>query len=192
MIYLFAVMIHIFPPSGYVPFSESMSGNLLSVAMPTFIMGTQGAGLLCRFVRSSLLEVLGQDYIRTAYAKGLHRTGVILRHAVKPAMIPVVTIAGLAWGYVVAGSFHRGVHVRHPGPGAHGRKRDLRKRFPGHPGYPGHGCAQYPDREPHGRSPVRIHRPEGEDATMKPDRDSSTGMTCLLRLRPPHKLYSVP
>ncbi|MDM7935756.1 MAG: ABC transporter permease, partial [Methanothrix sp.] len=62
MIYLFAVVTHIFPPSGYVPFSEGMAGNLLSVAMPSFIMGTQGAGLLSRYVRSSLLEVLGQDY----------------------------------------------------------------------------------------------------------------------------------
>jgi peptide/nickel transport system permease protein len=105
LIYLFSVLVHVFPPSGYVPFSEDPWGNLLSVAMPTFIMGTHGAGLLSRFVRSSLLEVLGQDYIRTARAKGLREKAVILTHAVRPAMIPVVTITGLAWGYVVAGSF---------------------------------------------------------------------------------------
>lgn len=105
MIYLLAVMVHVFPPSGYVPFSESVSGNLLSIAMPTFIMGTHGAGLLSRYIRSSLLEVLGQDFIRTAHAKGLGERAVILRHAMKPALIPVVTVFGLAWSYVVAGSF---------------------------------------------------------------------------------------
>jgi len=105
MIYLFAVVVHIFPPSGYVPFSENPWMNLLSVAMPTFILGTHSAGLISRYVRSSLLEVLGQDYIRTARAKGLTETAVLLRHAVKPALIPVITVIGLDWGYVVAGSF---------------------------------------------------------------------------------------
>ncbi len=105
MIYLFAVVIHLFPPSGYVPFSENPWGNLLSVAMPTFILGTHSAGLISRYVRSSLLEVLGQDYIRTAYAKGLGERAVLVRHALKPALIPVVTVIGMEWGYVVAGSF---------------------------------------------------------------------------------------
>lgn len=105
MIYLFAVFTHIFPPSGYVPFSEDAGKNLLSVAMPTFILGTHSAGLISRYVRSSLLEVLGQDYIRTAHAKGLRDTAVLIRHAIKPAMIPVVTVLGIEFGYVVAGSF---------------------------------------------------------------------------------------
>lgn len=105
MIYLFAVVTHIFPPSGYVPFSENAWKNLLSVAMPTFILGTHSAGLISRYVRSSLLEVLGQDYIRTAYAKGLRERAVLVRHAIKPSLIPVVTVLGLEWGYMVAGSF---------------------------------------------------------------------------------------
>jgi peptide/nickel transport system permease protein len=105
MIYLFAVVTHIFPPSGCVPFSENAWKNLLSVAMPTFILGTHSAGLISRYVRSSLLEVLGQDYIRTAYAKGLRERAVLLRHAVKPALIPVVTVLGLEWGYMIAGAF---------------------------------------------------------------------------------------
>ncbi len=129
-IYLFAVVFRIFPPSGYVPFSESMSGNLLSVAMPTFIMGTQGAGLLCRFVRSSLLEVMNQDYIRTAYAKGLRRAGVIFKHALKPAMIPVVTVAGLTWGYVVAGAFLVEYMFAIPGLGRMGVNAIFAKDFP--------------------------------------------------------------
>jgi peptide/nickel transport system permease protein len=130
MIYLFAVITHIFPPSGYVPFSESAWGNLLSVAMPTFIMGTQGAGLLSRYVRSSLLEILGQDYIRTAYAKGLREKAVLLRHAMKPAMIPVVTVIGLTWGYVVAGSFIVEYMFAIPGLGRMGVNAIFSKDFP--------------------------------------------------------------
>ena len=105
LIYLFAVVFPIFPPSGYVPFFEDPLKNLLSVALPTFIMGTQSAGALARYVRSSLLEVLGQDYIRTARAKGFRQKAVIIRHAAKPAMIPIVTIIGISWGYLVAGAF---------------------------------------------------------------------------------------
>lgn len=73
LIYLLAVIFPIFPPSGYVPFFEDPVSNLLHVALPTFIMGTQSAGGLARYVRSSLLEVLGQDYIRTARAKGFRK-----------------------------------------------------------------------------------------------------------------------
>jgi peptide/nickel transport system permease protein len=130
MIYLFAVLTHLLPPSGFVPFSESVWGNLMSVAMPTFIMGTQGAGLLSRYVRSSLLEVLGQDYIRTAYAKGLREKAVLLRHAMKPAMIPVVTVVGLAWGYVVAGSFIVEYMFAIPGLGRMGVNAIFSKDFP--------------------------------------------------------------
>lgn len=130
MIYLFAVLTHIFPPSGYVPLSESVTGNLLSVAMPTFVMGTHGAGLFSRYVRSSLLEVLGQDFIRTAYAKGLPRKTVILTHAMKPAMIPVVTVVGLTWGYVVAGAFIVEYMFAIPGLGRMGVNAIFANDFP--------------------------------------------------------------
>lgn len=130
LIYLFAVILHILPPSGYVPFSESPWGNLLSIAMPTFVMGTHGAGLFARFVRSSLLEVLGQDYIRTAYAKGLSRAAVVMRHAVKPSLIPVTTVVGLAWGYVVAGSFIVEYMFAIPGLGRMGVNAIFANDFP--------------------------------------------------------------
>lgn len=104
-IYVFAVWLGWFPPSGYVAFFENPWLNLQSIAMPTFVMGTASAGLLARYVRSSLLEVLGQDFIRTARAKGLRERMVIIKHAARPAMIPVATIIGLSWGHMVAGSF---------------------------------------------------------------------------------------
>lgn len=105
LIYLFSVHFQIFPPSGYVPFSENSMENVLCMIMPTFVLGTHSAGMYMRYVRSSLLEVLGQDYIRTARAKGLKEMAVIMRHAAKPAMIPVVTVIGIDWGYVISGSF---------------------------------------------------------------------------------------
>jgi peptide/nickel transport system permease protein len=105
LIYLFGVVAAILPPSGYVPFAEDPLGNLKSVLLPTFVLGTHAAGLLARYVRSSLLETLGQDYIRTARAKGLSERTVVTLHAAKPAMIPVVTVIGLSWAHMLGGAF---------------------------------------------------------------------------------------
>jgi len=117
LIYLLGVVFPILPPSGYVPFAENPLLNLKSMALPTFVLGTHSAGLLARYVRSSLLEVLGQDYIRTARAKGLSERAVITLHALKPAMIPVVTVIGLAWAHMLAGAFFVEVIFALPGLG---------------------------------------------------------------------------
>lgn len=130
LIYLFAVILHILPPAGYVPFSEDPWGNLRCIVMPTFVMGTHGAGLLARYIRSSLLEVLSQDFIRTARAKGLRESAVLLTHAAKPAMIPVVTIIGLAWSYVVAGAFLVEYIFAIPGLGRMGVNAIFARDFP--------------------------------------------------------------
>jgi len=130
LIYLFAVILHVLPPAGYVPFAEDPLGNLRCVIMPTFVMGTHGAGLLARYIRSSLLEVLSQDFIRTARAKGLRESAVLLTHAAKPAMIPVVTIIGLAWSYVVAGSFLVEYIFAIPGLGRMGVNAIFARDFP--------------------------------------------------------------
>jgi len=130
LIYLLAVIYPIFPPSGYVPFFEDPVANLLHVALPTFIMGTQSAGALARYVRSSLLEVLGQDYIRTARAKGFREKAVIIRHAAKPAMIPVVTVVGLSWGYLIGGSFIIELMFAIPGVGRMGLDAVFSRDFP--------------------------------------------------------------
>ena len=128
--YLFAVILHVLPPAGYVPFSEDPWGNLRCIVMPTFVMGTHGAGLLARYIRSSLLEVLSQDFIRTARAKGLRESAVLLTHAAKPAMIPVVTIIGLAWSYVVAGAFLVEYIFAIPGLGRMGVNAIFARDFP--------------------------------------------------------------
>src|SRR6516225_1398125 len=130
LIYLFAVLLPVFPPSGYVPFSEHPLLNLRAVVLPTFVLGTHTGGLLARYVRSSLLEVLGQDYVRTARAKGFSEAAVVTRHALKPGMIPVVTVLGLSWGGLLAGAFFIGVIFALPGLGRMSVEAIFQKDYP--------------------------------------------------------------
>ncbi len=130
LIYLLAVLVPVFPPSGYVPFSDNPLLNLRAMVLPTFVLGTHSGGLLARFVRSSLLEVLGQDYIRTARAKGLSGAAVIVKHALKPGMIPVVTVIGLSWGGLLAGAFFVEVIFAIPGLGRMSVDAIFSKDFP--------------------------------------------------------------
>ena len=130
LIYLLAVTLPVFPPSGYVPVSESLWLNFMAMVLPSFVLGTGSAGLLARFVRSSLLEVLRQDFIRTARAKGLTERAVVVLHAIKPAMIPVVTVIGLSWGGLLAGAFFVEVIFAIPGLGRMSGDAIFQKDFP--------------------------------------------------------------
>lgn len=105
LIYLLAVRVHWFPPSGFVPLSQSLGGNLKSVALPVLTLGSAAAAGVMRLTRSSLLEVLGQDYLRTAQAKGLRERSVVWRHAMRNALIPIVTLVGLEFGGLLGGAF---------------------------------------------------------------------------------------
>lgn len=98
-IVLFAVKLGWLPASGYVPFFENPSANLAAMIMPMVATGLRESAILMRMLRSSLLEVMHADYIRTAYSKGLKEQVVVLRHALKNALVPVVTTSGL----IVAG-----------------------------------------------------------------------------------------
>lgn len=94
-IILFAVKLQWLPASGYVPFSENPRANLTAMLMPMVATGIREAAVLMRMLRSSMLEVLNSDYIRTARGKGLAQPAVILRHALRNALVPVVTASGL-------------------------------------------------------------------------------------------------
>ncbi|HEX8683687.1 MAG TPA: ABC transporter permease [Ardenticatenaceae bacterium] len=72
--------------------------------LPAFVLGSFATGLIARVTRSAMLEVLGQDYIRTAHAKGLRLRGVVLRHALRNALIPIVTVIGFSYGGLLAGT----------------------------------------------------------------------------------------
>ena len=130
MIYIFGVVLKIMPPSGYIPFFEDPVKNLHFVLMPTFVMGTQAAGGLARYIRSSLLEVLSQDYIRTARAKGLYERMVIFQHALKPALLPVVTVIGMSWAGILSGSFFIELMFALPGLGRMGLDAIFTRDFP--------------------------------------------------------------
>ena len=92
------------PPMEWIPFTEDPLGNLGVFIIPSLILGTAGAASTMRMTRTMMLEVLRQDYIRTAWAKGLKERVVIMRHAVKNALIPVVTLIGLQLPILVGGS----------------------------------------------------------------------------------------
>lgn len=100
---VFAVSLNWLPVSGYVPFSEDPVQNLQHLILPALSLGLFEAAFLTRFLRSSLLEVLHQDYVRTAHAKGLAEGTVVARHALKNALIPMVTVLGLELGTLVGG-----------------------------------------------------------------------------------------
>jgi peptide/nickel transport system permease protein len=95
----FAVDRDWFPPGGITPLSEGLGDHINSIILPTFCLGIFYMAVLSRMTRSSLLEVLGQDYMRTARATGLSR-GKVLVYALRNALVPVVTIAGMSFGYM--------------------------------------------------------------------------------------------
>ena len=92
------------PPLELIPFTEDPLGNLGMFFIPSLILGTAGAASTMRMTRTMMLEVLRQDYIRTAWAKGLRERVVITRHAIKNALIPVVTLIGLELPMLVGGA----------------------------------------------------------------------------------------
>ena len=104
LIYLLAVNLRLLPPSGYVEPWIDLSRNLRLMVMPSIVLGSALAALVMRILRSSLIEVLGTDYVRTAHAKGLNDRTVVLKHAMKNAMIPVVTIMGLQLSGLLGGA----------------------------------------------------------------------------------------
>lgn len=104
MIILFAVHLGWLPSGGYVAFGDDPLGWLRSMTMPAFSLALLQAGLLARITRSSMLEVLRQDYIRTARAKGLPQRKVILKHALANALIPIVTVVGIIVSLLLSGA----------------------------------------------------------------------------------------
>ena len=100
MIYLFAVALHVLPPSGFTPLTTDVGMNLQMMVLPALAVGLAQAATLMRQIRSSLLEVLHREYVTTARAKGLAEAIVVRRHALRNAMIPVVTLFGLQTGRV--------------------------------------------------------------------------------------------
>ena len=104
MILLFSVQLGWLPASGYVSPFEDLRANLAAMIMPAFVLGNAIAAVLMRHTRSAMLQVLSADYVRTARAKGLREPAVVLRHALRNALTPVITLGALELGTLLSGA----------------------------------------------------------------------------------------
>jgi peptide/nickel transport system permease protein len=104
LILLFSVTLGWLPASGYVSPFEDLKANLAAMIMPAFVLGNAGAAVLMRHTRSAMLQVLSSDYVRTARAKGLDERVVVLKHALRNALIPVITLGALEFGTLLSGA----------------------------------------------------------------------------------------
>ena len=104
LILFFAVHLGWLPASGYVSPFEDLRANLAAMIMPAFVLGNAFAAVLMRHTRSAMLQVLSSDYVRTARAKGLDERTVVLKHALRNALIPVITLGALGLGELLGGA----------------------------------------------------------------------------------------
>lgn len=101
---IFAVSLGWFPVSGYGEPGASLAARVHSLVLPATVLGVLNSALILRFTRASMLDVLGEDYVRTARAKGLGESKVVLKHALRNALVPIVTIIGLTVALMIGGA----------------------------------------------------------------------------------------
>jgi peptide/nickel transport system permease protein len=104
LIFLFSIKLGWLPASGYVPLTENWRASIASTIMPAFVLGNAIAAILMRHTRSAMLQVLESDYVRTARAKGLSERSVILKHAMRNALTPIITLGALELGTLLSGA----------------------------------------------------------------------------------------
>ena len=114
---LFAVTLRWLPTGGYVPITEDFLGWVRSMTLPALTLAFTQMGVIARMTRSSMLDVMGEDYVRTARAKGMRARSVVFKHALRNALLPIVTVLGVtvgvvAWGYLVKAAIDFGVQAR--------------------------------------------------------------------------------
>jgi peptide/nickel transport system permease protein len=105
LVILLAIHTHLLPPGGYTPFATSPLSWFQHLLMPWLALGFGGAATVARQIRGSLIDTLDQDYMRTAVAKGLKPAKIIVKHALKNAVSPVMTVVGIQFGYLLGGTF---------------------------------------------------------------------------------------
>jgi len=131
LIVVFSVRAQLFPVGGMVtPGAGGPLDYLHHLVLPALALGTANAGYLARFVRSSLIEVLGEDYVRTAVAKGIARRAVVLKHALRNVMVRVVTVQGIQFGYLLGGAVLTETVFSWPGIGSLMLQAILSRDFP--------------------------------------------------------------
>jgi peptide/nickel transport system permease protein len=105
LIYVFSLQLRWFPPGSYTAFTDNPTEWLRRLVLPAITLSLFGAATQTRFIRSGLLDTLHQDYMRTARAKGFSESSVVLRHALRNALIPSITLLGLQFGAILEGGF---------------------------------------------------------------------------------------
>ena len=104
LILFFAVHLGWLPASGYVSPWENLKGNLATIALPSFVLGTGVGGIMMRHTRGAMVETLGADYVRTARSKSVTERMVVLKHALRNALIPVITLGAIEFGRLLGGA----------------------------------------------------------------------------------------
>lgn len=127
---IFALTLHWFPVAGHTPLLDNPSDNLRHMFLPTIALGVPRAALLTRLIRASLLEVLRLEYVTTARAKGLNDWVVLLKHALKNALIPTVTVLGLQVGFLIGGAIVVETLFAMPGIGSFGVDAIIKRDYP--------------------------------------------------------------
>ncbi|MCL6553223.1 MAG: ABC transporter permease [Firmicutes bacterium] len=130
LIVVFAVGLGWLPSSGFKPLTEGLWPSVRHLLLPALALGLPNSALIIRFVRSSLLDVIGADYVRTARAKGLAERVVIFRHALRNALVPILTVVGLTFAALMGGAVVTETVFAIPGIGQLVVSSVLRRDYP--------------------------------------------------------------
>ncbi len=130
LLVLLADVLPVFPVQGYIPLVRAPGAWFMHICLPSLAIGLIQGGPLARFVRNGMLQTLATDYVRTARAKGLPRRAVLLRHALRSALLPVITAAGLIFTALLGGAFAAEVVFNLPGLGRMLLDSALNRDFP--------------------------------------------------------------
>ena len=164
LIYVFSINLRWLPVQGYSPIAQGLWPWIERLILPSIALGLAYVALIARITRTSMLEVLAEDYIRTARAKGVATRSMLLKHALKNAGVPIVTVIGIGVALLIGGVVITETVFNIPGRRAPGGRRDLQARLSDHPG-------RDPDllrRLRAGESPGRpeLHRARSEDPLL--------------------------
>ena len=130
LIYLFSIELEWLPVQGYRPMSDGIWEWARHLVLPTLALGTVYIALIARMTRAAMLDVLAQDYVRTAQAKGLAPSAVLIRHALKNAAVPIVTVIGIGVGLLIGGAIVTETVFALPGVGRLTVDAILRRDYP--------------------------------------------------------------
>jgi peptide/nickel transport system permease protein len=130
LIRVFAVRMGWFPASGFGAPETGLAGHVYHLVLPSIVLGVLNSALIVRFTRASMLDTLGEDYVRTARAKGLSETVIMVRHVLKNALVPIVTVIGLTAALMVGGTVVTETVFNLPGVGSLVVRAVLRRDYP--------------------------------------------------------------